>query len=88
MERILTRKKKQEKKIKVRLPMEAVKILKTKGGPQSLKKGKKGYNKKKERQKNGELIKARRPNLDFKIVLKSEIGSLKFFIRRKYDISK
>ena len=44
-------KKKQQKKIKVRLPMEAVKTLRSKGGPQSTNKGKKGYNKKKERQK-------------------------------------
>jgi len=52
------------------------------------KKGKRATTKRKRDKKNGELIKARRPNLDFKMVLKSEIGSLKFFIRRKYDIPK
>ena len=44
-------KKKSQKKIKPRLPMEAVKTLRSKGGPQSSNKGKKGYDRKKERAK-------------------------------------
>lgn len=44
-------KKKKKKVLMPRLPMETVKLLRTKGGPQSTKKGDKGYNRKVEKAK-------------------------------------